>query len=234
MDARTQVRRWHLFPDAAALFEGVRARVQCASQLAQASRGEFRIVLSGGQTPQALYERLRELTTDWSRWHVYWGDERCLPRESAQRNSASAMDAWLDHVPIPRPQIHPIEAERGPAEAARRYRERVRGVTLDLVLLGLGEDGHTASLFPGHDWGAPRDAEPVLAVSRAPKPPPERVSLSARTLSSAREVIFLVTGASKRQAVELWQGGHRIPAAAIAPSAGVDICLAGTGCVIAG
>jgi len=96
---------------------------------------------------------------------------------------------------------------------------------VDDVLLGLGEDGHTASLFPGHDWGAVPGAPDALAVFDAPKPPPERVSLSAARLSRARQAVFLVSGAAKRQAVTLWRAGADLPARAIAPAAGVDILL---------
>jgi 6-phosphogluconolactonase len=93
------------------------------------------------------------------------------------------------------------------------------------VLLGLGEDGHTASLFPGHDWGRHGDSPDVLAVADAPKPPPARVSLSANRLSNARQVLFLVEGAGKRDAIAAWKRGDGIPAASIAPAAGVDILL---------
>ena len=95
----------------------------------------------------------------------------------------------------------------------------------DLVLLGLGEDGHTASLFPGDDWGSDTDAPDALAIAGAPKPPAERVSLSAARLRRARNVLFLVTGASKREAVARWRRGDTLPAAAIRPAAGVDVLL---------
>jgi 6-phosphogluconolactonase len=96
---------------------------------------------------------------------------------------------------------------------------------VDLVLLGLGEDGHTASLFPGHDWGVVPNSPDVLAVFDAPKPPPQRVSLSAARLSRAREVLFLVEGASKRDAVARWRMGADIPARSVRPSAGVDVLV---------
>ena len=134
--------------------------------------------------------------------------------------------AWLDHVSIPREQIHLIPAERGAEIAANSYAQAVAGIEqFDLVLLGLGEDGHTASLFPGHELGNAPNAPATIAVFDAPKPPPERVSLSARRLSSARQVMFLVTGEAKRQAVGEWRNGVAIPAAAIAPASGVDIYL---------
>ena len=137
-----------------------------------------------------------------------------------------AETAWLGHVAVPAAQVHEIEGELGAEAAARRAIESLAGVPeFDLVLLGLGEDGHTASLFPGHDAGASAGAPDALAVFDAPKPPPERVSLSAHRLSRSREVVFLVAGEGKRTAVEHWQRGDDIPAAAIAPPGGVDVLI---------
>jgi 6-phosphogluconolactonase len=137
-----------------------------------------------------------------------------------------AADEWLDHVPIPKGRVHPILAELGATAAALAYADTLRGVgEFDLVLLGLGEDGHTASLFPNHDWGSAPDAPDVLAVFDSPKPPPQRVSLSAARLSRAREVLFLVAGESKREAIARWRAGERLPAAAIRPATGVDVLL---------
>jgi 6-phosphogluconolactonase len=171
-----------------------------------------------------VYDLLRAASTDWSRWHVYFGDERCLPPDHAERNSRMAKDVWLERVPIAPDQLHVIPAELGAAAAAQRYADTLRGVgDFDLVLLGLGEDGHTASLFPGHDWGDAPDAPDVLAVFDAPKPPPQRVSLSAARLSRAREVLFLVEGETKRDAVGRWRAGEQLPAAAIRPAVGIDV-----------
>ncbi|HXI36898.1 MAG TPA: 6-phosphogluconolactonase, partial [Burkholderiales bacterium] len=113
-------------------------------------------------------------------------------------------------------------AELGAERAAQAYAGTLRDVgAFDLVVLGLGEDGHTASLFPGHDWGEAPGAPAALAVLDAPKPPRERVSLSAARLSHAREAVFLVSGESKRQAMADWRAGKPIPARAVAPAAGV-------------
>ncbi|HID48483.1 MAG TPA: 6-phosphogluconolactonase, partial [Chromatiales bacterium] len=187
-------------------------------------RGRFRIVLSGGTTPRTIYRSLREGETDWTGWHVYFGDERCLPAGDPGRNDHMAREAWLDHVPVPGAQIHSIPAERGSEAGARAYGELLDAVDVfDLVLLGLGEDGHTASLFPGHPPGAEPEAPAVLAVHDAPKPPPERISLSARRLSASRRVWFLVSGAGKADALAAWQRGDDIPARYVCPPAGVDI-----------
>jgi 6-phosphogluconolactonase len=169
---------------------------------------------------------LSAATCDWRRWIVFLGDERCVPPENPERNSKMAGDEWIDHVPIPRSSVHWIPAELGAAAGAAAYAQTLRGTgEFDLVLLGLGEDGHTASLFPGHDWGTGGDAPDTLAVFDAPKPPPERVSLTAARLNRTRECLFLLSGSAKRDAVARWRAGDDIPARAIAPACGVDVIL---------
>ena len=218
--------RWIAAADVTALRQAASQRIVDAAGRAIGQRGRFLIVLAGGNTPRGVYDLLRAASTDWSRWHVYFGDERCLPPAHAERNSRMAADVWLERVPIARDHLHVIPAELGAAAAAQRYAETLCGVgDFDLVLLGLGEDGHTASLFPGHDWGDTPDAPDVLAIIDAPKPPLERVSLSAARLSRAREVLFLVEGESKRDAVARWKMGERIPARAIHAHAGVDVLM---------
>ncbi len=221
--------RWIKVTDTKALQEMAIQRILDAAARAIDQRGTFLIVLAGGNTPAGVYRMLRAADTDWSRWLVYFGDERCLPADDSERNSRMAADAWLDHVSIPRHQIHVLPAELGPESAALAYSETLRGVgDFDLVLLGLGADGHTASLFPGHDWGVAADAPEVLAVFDAPKPPPLRVSLSARRLSRARAALFLVAGESKRDAVAQWRMGADIPARAVRPESGVDVLIDST------
>jgi 6-phosphogluconolactonase len=214
--------RWHDVHDVVALHGVARDRIVAAAERAIAARGRFLIVLCGGGTPRGVYRLLRETAADWAKWHVYYGDERCVPPESPERSSRMAAQLWLDHVAIPPGQIHVVPAERGPEEGARAYATALAGVgDFDLVLLGLGEDGHTASLFPGH----PLDGADVLPVTDAPKPPPARVSLSAARLGRAREVIFLVDGIGKLDAVARWQRGEPLPATAIDPPFGVDVLL---------
>lgn len=218
--------RWHAFDTGNELEQAVMRTILDTAQAAINQRGAFHIVLTGGRTPRRLYEMLRAADTDWAAWHVYFGDERCLPPQHAERNSRMANLAWLDHVPIPRSQIHPMHAELGAEAAARTYGQTLQMVGLfDVVLLGLGEDGHTASLFPGHYLGDTADAPSVVAVHDAPKPPPERISLTAQRLSAARHVMFVVSGEAKRQALHAWRAGVAIPAAAITPPSGVDVYL---------
>ena len=218
--------RWDSVVDVAALRESACAGILATAAEAIVRRGRFLIVLAGGNTPQGVYQMLCGADTDWSRWHVYFGDERCVPADDPERNSRMAADAWLDHVPIPGNQVHTLPAELGAQAAAQAYANTLRDVgDFDLVLLGLGEDGHTASLFPDHDWGTDASAADTLAVVDAPKPPPQRVSLSARRLSRARAVLFMVTGKGKRDAVTRWRAGADIPARAIEPPTGVDVLV---------
>lgn len=224
MSASPQHLRWHGFANVPELQADAVARIRTAAVTAIRARGIFRIVLAGGNTPRAIYEMLRKAITDWSKWQVWFGDERCLPANDPQRNSRMARDTLLDHVPIPRANVHAIPAEAGCVDGAAQYTQKLRAVgEFDLVLLGLGEDGHTASLFPDHDWGASPDAHDALAVFDAPKPPPERVSMSAARLSRARSVLFLVDGEAKREAIRRWRAGDAIPASVIAPASGVDV-----------
>jgi 6-phosphogluconolactonase len=218
--------RWVAVADAMELRDTAYRRVVAAAARAIEQRGRFLIVLAGGQTPRGLYRMLRSAGTDWSRWHVYFGDERCLPVEDAERNSRQAADEWLEHVPILAEHVQVIPAEQGADAAAHAYAGLLRGVgDFDLVLLGLGEDGHTASLFPDREWHSRAGSPDALAVFDAPKPPRQRVSLSAARLSRAREVLFLVEGESKRGAVTRWRAGDQIPAAAIRPASGVDVLV---------
>ena len=226
MRPTTQRIRWHQLPGARVLQQAAARRILDAAARAIRDRGQFHVALAGGRTPRAVYRRLRAASTDWSAWHVYFGDERCLPPGDPGRNSQMAARAWLDHVAIPASNIRVMPAERGARAAARAYAARLRRLdAFDLVLLGLGEDGHTASLFPGHEWGADRGAPDALAVLDAPKPPRERVTLSAARLSRARETLFLVEGTSKRDAVARWRAGEDIPARAIRPRSGVDVLV---------
>jgi len=218
--------RWHVCMTAAEVRERTVAWIAAAAREAVAARGAFRLVLAGGETPRGVYEELRAIDTDWSAWQVWFGDERCLARDDPRRNSRMAEAALLSHVPIPPERVYVVRGERGAEQAAADYRAALAGAAeFDLVLLGLGEDGHTASLFPGDDWGEAPDAPDVLAVHAAPKPPAERVSLSARRLGMTRGALFLVAGAGKREAVAAWRAGGRLAASSIRPPAGVDVLV---------
>lgn len=216
-----QTTRWQSFNSQAEINQATTQRILEAAKEAIAKHGSFLIVLAGGSTPKSVYELLAKADADWSKWHIYYNDDRCLPVDHADRNSLMAAKAWLDHVAIPKSQIHDIPTELGAVEGAKAYAKTLAGVrTFDLVLLGLGEDGHTASLFPGHAVDNSADAVPVFD---SPKPPAERVTISQNRLNDTYEVIFLVTGAGKQEAVDNWRKGVAIPATLIQPAAGVDV-----------
>lgn len=203
---------WRVFPDADELVPALADALLAEAAAAIAERGVFHLVLAGGTTPRALYRALAERDAGDARWMVWYGDERCLPADDAERNSVMAEAAWLADSRIPAGNRRPIPAERGALEAAALYADWLAGVPdFDMVLLGMGEDGHTASLFPGMEWGMAADSPDVLAVHHAPKPPPERVSLSAARLNRSRRVWFVITGAGKRHALRRWAWRESMP-----------------------
>ena len=217
----SQISRWHNFETQESINQATLNRIIAAADEAIAGRGRFSIVLAGGSTPKSVYSLLKDEKADWANWHVYHNDDRCLPVDNSERNSLMARTTWLNHVSIPANQIHDIPAELGNIEGAKAYAKTLNGVPeFDLVLLGLGEDGHTASLFPNQAVDNSEDAVPVFD---APKPPADRITVSQKRLSNAREVIFLVTGAGKQDAVNNWRNGVAIPATLIIPKNGVDV-----------
>jgi 6-phosphogluconolactonase len=218
--------RWHGYDNLEALQDAaVAAVLGCAARSIE-ERGRFLLVLAGGDTPREIYKRLRNAPTDWSLWHIYFSDERCMPPSDEELNSRMAREAWLDHVPIPSAQIHEIPNRPRADIAADAYAQTLSSVGIfDLTLLGLGKDGHTASLFPRNEWGVEPGSPDTLAVFNAPIRVPQRVSLSAARLNRSRRVIFLVSGESKRQAVARWRAGEHIPASAITGESGVDVLV---------
>ena len=197
----------------AVLADAAEVAERCAGLVAEviAARERTRLALAGGTTPLRAYERLAALRLPWGRVSVLFGDERCLPAEDPETNYNLAREALLARV---RPAtVHRIPGELGPDEAARLYEPVVAAAPLDLVLLGVGEDGHTASLFPGNP--ALRAEGLVAAVRGAAKPPPERVTLTLRALREARRVVIVATGASKAAAVRRAFAGE-VPAGMIA------------------
>ncbi len=188
--------------------------IRSAAARAIARRGRFDLVLAGGRTPLAAYTLLVGEPADWDRWHIFLGDERCLPADDSGRNSVAATRTFVSRVPIPQENIHWIAAERGPAEAAMDYQAEIADrLPFDLVLLGMGDDGHTASLFPGHETPPGRL---VIPVYNSPKPPSERVSLTPLALAGCRELLILVTGADKAPAFAAWRAGADLPVARVA------------------
>ncbi len=219
--ANNQTSHWYRFNSQEEINQATVQRILQAADEAIARYGSFLIVLAGGSTPKSVYQLLAKEQADWAHWHVYHNDDRCLPIDHVDRNSKMARDAWLNHVEIPQDQIYDIPAELGNVEGAKAYAKTLQGVrSFDLVLLGLGEDGHTASLFPNQPVDNSADAVPVF---NSPKPPAERVTISQSRLNDTHGVLFLVTGAGKQDAVNHWLNGVEIPATLIAPECGVDV-----------
>jgi 6-phosphogluconolactonase len=178
-----------------------------------AARGRFVLVLAGGSTPKALYRKLAEKggenaagEIDWSRVQILFGDERCTMPDHPDSNFKMASEALLEHVAIPAASVHRIRGELGAARAAEDYDGVVRRIfsedpegDIDLILLGMGGDGHTASLFPGRDFE--RDRGLLAAEAEAPPASPvkERVTLTLEAIRASRDVLFLTTGAEKRE-----------------------------------
>jgi 6-phosphogluconolactonase len=213
--------RWHNFHSQHDINHAAVTRILQAANDAIAQHGSFSIVLAGGSTPKAIYALLAKQNADWAHWHIYINDDRCLPVDDDERNSKMVDDVWLSNVSIPKNQFHPIPCELGPIAGASAYAKTLAQVgTFDLVLFGLGEDGHTASLFPGHVVDNSADVVPVF---NSPKPPAERVTMSQNRLNNTHEAIFLVTGKGKQWAVDQWRSGATIPAALITPACGVDV-----------
>jgi 6-phosphogluconolactonase len=214
---------WHHFDTADQVATAVCLHIIHAAQHAIAEQGAFKLVLAGGTTPEKVYRLLADTEADWANWHIYYGDERCLPANHPDRNSLMAEQAFLHKVAIPAEQIFTIPAELDPEIAAKHYQETIAtALPFDMVLLGMGEDGHTASLFPDHHHN---DNELAHAVYNSPKPPSERVSLSAKALSNTQQLLFLITGANKQEAVQAWRAGADLPVATIVPDHAIDIYI---------
>ena len=221
--------RWHVYSDLDQLIETVANGIVSEAARAISAAGRFLVVLAGGSTPRPIYERLVELDTPWNQWHIYFGDERCLRAGHPERNDTMIREVWLDKVSIPVDQIHAIPAELGPDAGAKSYAQELADLgPFDLTLLGLGEDGHTASLFPGGALGCRRGAPDVLAVYAAPKPPASRVSMSAARLTRSQSVQLIVTGEEKRAALTQLRDGADMPIRSVNPPNGIDLFLDGS------
>lgn len=203
-----------------------------------AERGRFLVALNGGSTPDRLFQLLPadyRKKVDWSHVHVFWGDERCVPPGDAGSSYGQARDAFLSHVPIPESNIHRVRGELEPAEASRDYALTLSGFAspplefprFDLVYLGMGEDGHTASLFPGSPVDVTEATLPVTAQYQ--DRPANRVTLTPLVFNQARTVAFMVTGEKKAVTLAEVLGDRynpeRLPAQRISPKAGDLIWL---------
>ena len=192
-----------VFHDLEAASSALADHVISAATSAIDSRGRFDLVLSGGSTPRRTYQLLKERSRGnaslWGKVHVYWGDERYVPHDHPDSNYLLAKEAMLDALDLPAQNVHPVPTDCGsPTECAARY-GKMFPAKPDLMLLGMGSDGHTASLFPGTPSVSRTDA-PFIA-SAAPREPRDRICAASGTILAAREIIVLVSGADKADAL---------------------------------
>jgi len=220
----------HADPDL--LAQAVAARLIVKVIDAQAERGQAGVVLTGGRVAGAVYRAVRDLpardAVDWSRVDVWWGDERFLPAGHADRNETQARAALLDVLPLDPARVHPMPPSDGPdgadpEAAAARYAAELAAVArpatlphFDVLILGVGEDGHVASVFPEHPIAY--ETRPVGAVRGSPKPPPVRLTLTLPAINTAEEVWLIAAGADKAAAVGMALAGAgpvQMPAAGV-------------------
>ncbi len=229
-----------VLPSADAVAAAGAEHVIAAADTAIAATGRFNLGLSGGSTPKRLYALLASPALAsriaWPRVHAFWGDERCVPPDDPASNYRLARETLLERVPIPAAQVHRVRGEDAPPAAAAAYEAELRrelatpagpprtepGARIDLLLLGMGDNGHTLSLFPG-DPVLEERARWVVAVD-VDAVPPSRVTMTAPIANAAAEVLFLVAGRDKAAMLARVLRGprdpHALPAQLIAPASG--------------
>jgi 6-phosphogluconolactonase len=216
----------HALADADAVSTALADAVITTARERIASDGRFTVALAGGDTPRSAYELLgaRHATAiDWSQVHVFFSDERWVAPDDPRNNAAMAARAWLSKVAIPAEQVHAIPTRGTPDECADAYERTLRGRlsgdrTFDLAIMGMGADGHTASLFPGDARALSERTRWVLAVNAPPGTEPrQRITLTLPVLNASRRILFAVVGAAKRDRVRevLGAEGSGLPAALV-------------------
>lgn len=176
-------------------------------------KGKFHFVLTGGETPKLIYKRLKQLVTNWSAWEFYISDERIGPESEEQLNQLMIRNEFLNHVPVSESQIHFVEGGNDIKSTIISYSQSINNIPdFDLTILGIGEDGHVASLFPGNDIGLHPESPDVLPVYNSPKPPAKRVSLSMNRLNKSVKIMIIASGERKRKIVDDFCNGAEIPA----------------------
>lgn len=226
--AMTDIRR---FPNKDALSKAVAEHFVKLAERGTRSHGRFAVALAGGSTPEGAYRLLAttyKTKVKWQQVHVFWGDERTVPPDHQDSNYRMALDAFLSAVPIPAGQIYRMRGELDPEEAAEDYNTRLQkffggvGPRFDLVILGMGDDGHTASLFP--HTSALEEHEAWVVANHVPQQQTTRITLTVPAINAAAEVLFMVAGEAKADALQAVLRGERqpavYPAQLIAPSDG--------------
>jgi 6-phosphogluconolactonase len=218
----------NIYPDPDALYRAAADTVMDALRADLCERGRASFVLAGGHTPRGVYDLLGSCCEppDWDRVEFFWGDERCVPPDDENSNFLLAQSSFLSRLAVPERNIHRIQAELKDVDGtARSYEEEIRASVqgmpiprFDLVLLGMGDDGHTASLFPGAQWDGTR----LVISTFSTRAPFRRISLTPRLLNAAQLVVFLVSGQAKAQALKrvLEDPDCDLPARSIQPSEG--------------
>ena len=230
-----------IFPDHEALSQAAALYFAQAAKEAINVHGSFLVALCGGETPLLLYETLgmspyRDYLP-WEHIHIFWGDERCVSPDDIESNYNQAWGKWLKFISIPADNIHRIQGELGPKGAAEAYQLELKKFAnpggdwpvLDWVLLGLGTDGHTASLFPGSPLEPGEKTATIAVRNKALGPLAERVSLTPMIINLSRQVIFLVSGSGKKSALAATLKGRidpvRLPAQRIQPKDGLLVWM---------
>lgn len=226
-----------ILPDQPALAETAARHIVESARTAIDSRGRFSLALSGGSTPRPVHQRLTEppfnTAIDWSRVYIFFGDERCVPPDDPRSNYRMARDTLLDLLPIPPDNVHRMRGELDPQVAADDYAAELtrffggEALRLDLVLLGMGDNGHTASLFPG--LTAVRETQRPVVAEYVPEVQMWRITLTPMVLNLAREAVFLVAGEDKadmlRRVLEEPYNPVALPAQVVRPLEGDVVWL---------
>ncbi|MEX1117198.1 MAG: 6-phosphogluconolactonase [Terrimicrobiaceae bacterium] len=210
-----------------------RALIERAADTAILERGVFRLALSGGNTPRPVYEALAKTDAAWGKWVFTFGDERCVPPDDSQSNYRMAKESLFDHAPIPAENILRIQAEEAPEVAAARYEHDLRKQAgeapiyrHDLILLGMGDDGHTASLFP--ETAALQESKAWVVANYVPKFETHRITMTYPLLNAARQVCFLVNSKGKDEMLKnVFSGDYDFPCTKIRPTNGNLVWLLG-------
>ena len=204
---------WLIFNDEMSLSKALAQEILNIAKKSIFKKDCFSIVLTGGQSVLNLYKILSKSDSNWDKWHIYIGDERFLPARHKDRNDQTINETWLDNSTISKNNIHFIKAELGLLEARAEYEDTLKRIDkFDIVLLSMGEDGHIASLFPGHIY--PKE-QLVVIEQNSPKPPKERISMSYKQLNQSHYVFKLIMGESKQKAVTLLEQNVNLPIAKV-------------------
>ncbi|HIC39935.1 MAG TPA: 6-phosphogluconolactonase, partial [Piscirickettsiaceae bacterium] len=200
---------WLIFDDEMSLSKALAQEVLNIAKKSIFEKDCFSIVLTGGQSVLNLYKILSKSDSNWEKWHIYIGDERCVPMRHKDRNDQVINEIWLDNSTISKNNIHFIQAELGLIEAQKEYEKVLKKIDkFDVVLLSMGEDGHIASLFPNHLYS---EEQMVVVERNSPKLPKERVSMSYKRLNRAHYIFKLIIGESKQKAVTLLKQNANLP-----------------------